>query len=78
MLVAPLTVGDGAYTAAGSVITEDVPPGAMGVGRGRQRNILDWVFRRRAGTKSADAARRAGAGVTMEGTDQPDAQGDEP
>ena len=38
MLVAPVTVGDGAYTAAGSVITEDVPPGAMAVGRARQRN----------------------------------------
>ena len=33
MLVAPVTVGDGAYTAAGSVITKDVPPGALGVGR---------------------------------------------
>src|SRR5664280_705207 len=37
MLVAPLTIGDGAYTAAGSVITEDVPPGSMAVARGRQR-----------------------------------------
>jgi len=56
MLVAPVSVGDGAYTAAGSVITDDVPPGAMGVGRARQRNILDWVLRRRAGTSSANAA----------------------
>ena len=56
MLVAPVTVGDGAYTAAGSVITEDVPAGAMGVGRARQRNILDWVLRRRPGSDSAKAA----------------------
>ncbi len=56
MLVAPLTIGDGAYTAAGSVITEDVPAGAMGVGRARQRNILGWVLRKRSGTKSAQAA----------------------
>lgn len=56
MLVAPVTIGDGAYTAAGSVITEDVPPGAMGVGRSRQSNILDWVLRRRPNTKSAEAA----------------------
>jgi bifunctional UDP-N-acetylglucosamine pyrophosphorylase/glucosamine-1-phosphate N-acetyltransferase len=56
MLVAPVTVGDGAYTAAGSVITDDVPAGAMGVGRARQRNIIDWVLRRRAGTSSATAA----------------------
>lgn len=59
MLVAPVTVGDGAYTAAGSVITEDVPPGAMAVARGRQRNIEGWVERRRAGTPAADAAARA-------------------
>ena len=56
MLVAPVTVGDGAYTAAGSVITDDVPSGAMGVARSRQRNILDWVRRRRPGSASAAAA----------------------
>ncbi len=49
MLVAPLTVGDGAYTAAGSVITQDVPAGALGVGRARQRNIEGWVARMRRG-----------------------------
>ncbi|MDQ3432016.1 MAG: bifunctional UDP-N-acetylglucosamine diphosphorylase/glucosamine-1-phosphate N-acetyltransferase GlmU, partial [Actinomycetota bacterium] len=59
MLVAPVRVGDGAYTAAGSVITEDVPPGAMAVARGRQRNIEGWVERRRPGTPAAEAARRA-------------------
>jgi bifunctional UDP-N-acetylglucosamine pyrophosphorylase/glucosamine-1-phosphate N-acetyltransferase len=58
MLVAPVEVGDGAYTAAGSVITEDVPPGAMGVGRARQRNIEGWVEKRRPDSKSAAAARR--------------------
>jgi bifunctional UDP-N-acetylglucosamine pyrophosphorylase/glucosamine-1-phosphate N-acetyltransferase len=56
MLVAPLVIGDGAYTAAGSVITEDVPAGAMAVGRARQRNIVDWVLRRRPGSDSAKAA----------------------
>ena len=56
MLVAPLVIGDGAYTAAGSVITEDVPAGSMAVGRARQRNILDWVLRRRPGSDSAKAA----------------------
>ena len=59
MLVAPVTVGDGAYTAAGSVITDDVPPGAMGVGRARQRVIQGWVARRRPGTASAAAAEAA-------------------
>ncbi len=59
MLVAPITIGDGAYTAAGSVITEDVPAGAMGVGRAKQRNVLGWVLRKRPGTKSAEAAASA-------------------
>ena len=59
MLVAPITVGDGAYTAAGSVIIEDVPPGAIGVGRAKQRNVLGWVLRKRSGSKSANAAEAA-------------------
>lgn len=59
MLVAPVTIGDGAYTAAGSVITDDVPPGAMAVGRARQRNIDGWVERKRPGSPAAGAAERA-------------------
>ncbi|MEV0380632.1 bifunctional UDP-N-acetylglucosamine diphosphorylase/glucosamine-1-phosphate N-acetyltransferase GlmU [Nonomuraea sp. NPDC050643] len=59
MLIAPVTINDGAYTAAGSTIVDDVPPGAIGVARARQRNIEKWVLRRRAGTKSAVAAERA-------------------
>ena len=59
MLIAPIVIGDGAYTAAGSVITDDVPAGSMAVGRARQRNILNWVLRRRPGTGSAKAAERA-------------------
>ncbi|MGH3242996.1 MAG: bifunctional UDP-N-acetylglucosamine diphosphorylase/glucosamine-1-phosphate N-acetyltransferase GlmU [Spirillospora sp.] len=59
MFVAPVTVGDGAYTAAGSVIVQDVPPGAMAVARSRQRNVEGWVERKRAGTASAEAAHRA-------------------
>ncbi|SFK84426.1 bifunctional UDP-N-acetylglucosamine diphosphorylase/glucosamine-1-phosphate N-acetyltransferase GlmU [Geodermatophilus ruber] len=64
MFVAPVTVGDGAYTAAGSVITTDVPPGAMGIARAAQRNVAGWVSRRRPGTaaaQAADAAQDAGA-----------------
>jgi bifunctional UDP-N-acetylglucosamine pyrophosphorylase/glucosamine-1-phosphate N-acetyltransferase len=57
--VAPVNVGDGAYTAAGSVITQDVPPGAMGVARAQQRNVAGWVLRKRAGTAAAHAAQRA-------------------
>ena len=61
MLVAPVEIGDGAYTGAGSVITEDVPPGALALGRARQRNIEGWVAGHRAGTPSATAAGEAGA-----------------
>ena len=69
ILVAPVTVGDGAYTAAGSTITEDVPPGALAVARGRQHNSEGWVLRRREGTASARAAQAA-----TEAADQPTAE----
>jgi bifunctional UDP-N-acetylglucosamine pyrophosphorylase/glucosamine-1-phosphate N-acetyltransferase len=69
MLVAPVTIGDGAYTAAGSVITEDVPPGAMAVARGRQRNVAGWVGRRRPGTPAAEAAAAAGGAPSDPGSD---------
>ena len=55
--VAPVTVGDGAWTAAGSVITEDVPPGSLGIARERQRNIPGYDERRRREAE-ADAERR--------------------
>jgi len=42
-LVAPVSVGQGAYIAAGSTITKEVPPRSLGVGRARQTNIADWV-----------------------------------
>jgi bifunctional UDP-N-acetylglucosamine pyrophosphorylase/glucosamine-1-phosphate N-acetyltransferase len=46
-LVAPVTVGKGAYVAAGSSITEDVPPGSLAVARARQVNKVGWVARRK-------------------------------
>ena len=46
-LVAPVTVEDGAYTAAGSTITSDVPAGALAVAREKQKNIDGWVARKR-------------------------------
>jgi bifunctional UDP-N-acetylglucosamine pyrophosphorylase/glucosamine-1-phosphate N-acetyltransferase len=47
VFVAPVTIGDGAWTAAGSVITEDVPPDALGVARARQKNIEGYGRRKR-------------------------------
>jgi bifunctional UDP-N-acetylglucosamine pyrophosphorylase / glucosamine-1-phosphate N-acetyltransferase len=46
-LVAPVRIGRGAQVAAGSCITDDVPPGALGIARGRQVNKPDWVERRK-------------------------------
>jgi bifunctional UDP-N-acetylglucosamine pyrophosphorylase/glucosamine-1-phosphate N-acetyltransferase len=45
--VAPVTVGDGAWTGAGSVITEDIPDNALGIARARQTNIADYAERRK-------------------------------
>jgi bifunctional UDP-N-acetylglucosamine pyrophosphorylase/glucosamine-1-phosphate N-acetyltransferase len=46
MLVAPVNVGDDAYTGAGSVITEDVPPGALGVERAEQQTVEGYAEKR--------------------------------
>jgi bifunctional UDP-N-acetylglucosamine pyrophosphorylase/glucosamine-1-phosphate N-acetyltransferase len=59
MLIAPVEIGDGAYTAAGAVITEDVPPGALGIARSKQHNSEGWVERKRPGSPAAAAAARA-------------------
>ncbi|MQY25093.1 bifunctional UDP-N-acetylglucosamine diphosphorylase/glucosamine-1-phosphate N-acetyltransferase GlmU [Nocardia aurantia] len=59
MFVAPVTVGDGAYTAAGTVLRKDVPPGALAVSGGAQRNLEGWVQRSRPGTAAAMAAAKA-------------------
>jgi bifunctional UDP-N-acetylglucosamine pyrophosphorylase/glucosamine-1-phosphate N-acetyltransferase len=59
--VAPVTVGDGAFTGAGATIREDVPPGALAVSAGSQRNIEGWVEAKRPDTASAHAARDAAA-----------------
>jgi bifunctional UDP-N-acetylglucosamine pyrophosphorylase/glucosamine-1-phosphate N-acetyltransferase len=46
-LIAPVRVGKGAYVAAGSSITDDVPGGALGIARGRQANVEGWVARKK-------------------------------
>ena len=59
MYVAPVTVGDGAYSGAGTVIRRDVPPGALAMSLAPQRNVEDWVVRHRPGTAAAAAAQAA-------------------
>jgi bifunctional UDP-N-acetylglucosamine pyrophosphorylase/glucosamine-1-phosphate N-acetyltransferase len=57
--VAPVTVGDGAGTAGGTVVRRNVPPGALAVSSGPQRNLERWALSKRAGTPQADAAAAA-------------------
>lgn len=57
--VAPVVVGDGAGTGAGTVVRQDVPPGALAVSAGPQRNIEGWAQAKRAGTAQAAAAEAA-------------------
>ncbi|MDR1952913.1 MAG: UDP-N-acetylglucosamine diphosphorylase, partial [Clostridiales Family XIII bacterium] len=45
-LIAPVNVGEGAYVAAGTTVTRDVPAGSLGVGRAKERIIEGWVKRR--------------------------------
>jgi bifunctional UDP-N-acetylglucosamine pyrophosphorylase / glucosamine-1-phosphate N-acetyltransferase len=52
--VAPVDVGDGAFTAAGSVITRDIPPGGLGVARSRQENVEGYADRRARRRRKAD------------------------
>lgn len=59
MYVAPLTVGDGAYSGAGTILRHDVPPGALALTVAPQRNVEGWVLEHRAGTAAADAAAAA-------------------
>lgn len=53
-LVAPVQVGEGAYVAAASVVTHDVPPDALAVGRSRQVNKEGWAARRRANVSAGN------------------------
>lgn len=61
MLVAPVSVGDGAFTGAGTVVRQDVPPGALAVSANDQRTIEGWVERTRPGSPGAQAAAAARA-----------------
>jgi bifunctional UDP-N-acetylglucosamine pyrophosphorylase/glucosamine-1-phosphate N-acetyltransferase len=76
VLIAPAEIGPGAYVAAGSAISGEVPPGALGVTRAPQRNVAGWTARKRAGTVSDEAAKRALAASEQDGgTDKDDPQG---
>jgi bifunctional UDP-N-acetylglucosamine pyrophosphorylase / glucosamine-1-phosphate N-acetyltransferase len=58
-LVAPVRVGDGAYVAAGSTITENVPSDGLGIARGRQVNKPGWAAKKRRELAAAEKPKRA-------------------
>ena len=61
VFVAPVRIGDGAYTGAGTVVRKDVPSGALAVNVAPQRNIEGWVQKHRPGTAAAQAVEAADA-----------------
>jgi bifunctional UDP-N-acetylglucosamine pyrophosphorylase/glucosamine-1-phosphate N-acetyltransferase len=70
VFVAPVSIGDGAYTAAGAVVRKDVPAGSLGMSHAPQRNLDRWVAANRPGSKAAEAAAKASGAVEgPEGTD---------
>jgi bifunctional UDP-N-acetylglucosamine pyrophosphorylase / glucosamine-1-phosphate N-acetyltransferase len=69
--VAPVTVGDGAYTAAGSVVTEDVPPGALAIARAHQRNVEGYAG---PGEQAVPAVAEDARGAASEGSSPRESQ----
>jgi bifunctional UDP-N-acetylglucosamine pyrophosphorylase/glucosamine-1-phosphate N-acetyltransferase len=61
VFVAPVRIGDGAYTGAGTVVRKDVPAGALAITVAPQRNMAGWVEQNRPGTPAAEAAQAAGS-----------------
>lgn len=57
-LIAPITVGREAYVGTGTTVRENVPPGALAVSAGKQRNIDGWVQKRKASRMAKDAVKR--------------------
>ena len=70
VLVAPAKLADGSYIAAGSVVVQPVPPGALAVARARQRNIEGYVERKRPDGPAAAAARAARSGESAGAVEQ--------
>jgi bifunctional UDP-N-acetylglucosamine pyrophosphorylase / glucosamine-1-phosphate N-acetyltransferase len=60
VFVAPVRIGNGAYTGAGTVVRKDVPAGALAISVAPQRNIVGWVESHRPGTAAATAAAASG------------------
>ncbi|WP_281405747.1 bifunctional UDP-N-acetylglucosamine diphosphorylase/glucosamine-1-phosphate N-acetyltransferase GlmU [Arthrobacter yangruifuii] len=76
MYVAPVTVGDGAYSGAGTVVRKDVPAGALAINVAPQRNLDGWVLDKRPGTAAAEAAAAAATKTSSSVTDSPTRESD--
>ena len=59
VFVAPVEIGDGAYTGGGAVVRKNVPPGSLALSVAPQRNVEGWVVAKRPGTAAAMAAEKA-------------------
>ncbi len=73
MFVAPVTIGDGAYNGAGTVVWRMRLPGALAVSAGPQRNIENWVQRKRPGSPAAQASKSSSEMACQQPTQPPDA-----
>lgn len=71
VLIAPVTIEDGSYTAAGTIVRKNVPAGALAMTVAPQRNLEGWVTENRPGTNSATAAERAAKPATDSLNDTP-------
>lgn len=69
VFVAPVRIGDGAYTGAGTVVRKDVPAGALAISVAPQRNMMGWVEQKRPGSAAAEAATAAEAAAAAESDD---------
>ncbi|MHA7277761.1 bifunctional UDP-N-acetylglucosamine diphosphorylase/glucosamine-1-phosphate N-acetyltransferase GlmU [Arthrobacter sp. HLT1-21] len=71
VFVAPVTIGDGAYTGAGAIVRNDVPPGALAFSVAPQRTSEGWVQAKRPGSSAADAAAAAQKSATTDPAAEP-------
>jgi bifunctional UDP-N-acetylglucosamine pyrophosphorylase/glucosamine-1-phosphate N-acetyltransferase len=76
VFIAPVTVGDGAYTGAGAVVRKDVPAGALALTVAPQRNAEGWTEERRPGSPAAEAAARARSAQAAPAGQAPDTPDD--